>query len=79
MSYEYEYESRITGITYPSAATNSFTYNGLDTRVGKVDSAAMATYRRDGVGVTAPVLNDGSAAYTPGDFAKAVGSVDLRS
>ncbi len=62
----YDYESRVTGITYPSAATNSFTYNGLDTRVGKVDSAGTATYRRDGVGVTDPVLNDGSAAYTPG-------------
>ncbi len=62
----YDYESRVTGITYPSALTNSFTYNGLDTRVGKVDSAGTATYRRDGVGVTDPVLNDGSAAYTPG-------------
>ncbi len=40
--------------------------NGLDTRVGKVDSAGTATYRRTGVGVTDSVLNDGSAAYTPG-------------
>ncbi len=36
-SLTYDYEGRVTGITYPSAATNSFTYNGLDTRVGKVD------------------------------------------
>jgi hypothetical protein len=26
----------------------------------------MSTFRRDGVGVTAPVLSDGSATYTPG-------------
>lgn len=46
--------------------SNSFTYNGLDTRVGKVDSSGTSTYRRDGAGVTAPVLSDGSAVYTPG-------------
>ena len=46
--------------------SNSFTYNGLDTRVGKVDSSGTATYRRDGAGVTASVLSDGSAVYTPG-------------
>jgi len=62
----YDYEGRISQITYPSTATNTFTYNGLDTRVGKVDSAGTSTYKRDGAGVTAPVLNDGSATYTPG-------------
>ena len=62
----YDYEGRITTITYPSTATNTFTYNGLDTRVGKVDSGGTATYKRDGAGVTAPVLNDGAATYTPG-------------
>ena len=62
----YDYESRISTITYPSTATNTFTYNGLDTRVGKVDSAGTSTYKRDGAGVTAPVLNDGAATYTPG-------------
>ena len=65
-SLTYDYEGRITGITYPSSATNSFTYNGMDTRVGKVDSGGTKTYKRDGAGVTAPVLSDGSAAYTPG-------------
>jgi RHS repeat-associated protein len=62
----YDYESRVTGITYPGGATNSFAYNGLDTRVGKVDSAGTSTYRRDGAGVTDPVLSDGTAFYTPG-------------
>jgi len=62
----YDYEGRISQITYPSTATNTFTYNGLDTRVGKVDSAGTSTYKRDGAGVTAPVLGDGGAVYTPG-------------
>ncbi len=50
----------------PNSATNSLSYNGLDTRVGKVDSAGTATYKRDGAGVTAPVLSNGSAAHPPG-------------
>jgi RHS repeat-associated protein len=62
----YDYESRITTITYPNSSTNTFTYNGLDTTVGKVDSGGTKTYKRDGVGVTAPVLSDGPASYTPG-------------
>lgn len=61
----YDFESRVTGITCPNASTNSFTYNGLDTRVGKTDSAGTATFRRMGAGVTAPVLGDGSASFTP--------------
>ena len=62
----YDYEGRISQITYPSTATNTFAYNGLDTRVSKVDSAGTATYKRDGAHVTAPVISDGSAVYTPG-------------
>lgn len=62
----YDFENRLTTITYPSTATNTFTYNGLDTRVGKVDSGGTKTYKRDGVGVTSPVLADGAATYTPG-------------
>ena len=65
-SLTYDYESRVTGITYPSTATDSFTYNGLDTRVGKVDSTGTYTYKRDGANVSDPVLSDGSIAYTPG-------------
>ena len=65
-SLTYDYECRITQITYPSSATNTFTYNGLDTRVGKVDSAGTATYKRDGDYVTAPVLDDRFAKFTPG-------------
>src|SRR5437016_816664 len=62
----YDYENRVTSITYPSSATNTFNYNALDTRVGKVDSAGTASYKRDGVEVTDPVINDAGASYTPG-------------
>jgi len=64
-SLSYDYESRVTGITYPNQSTNSFTYNGLDTRVGMSDSGGSKSFLRDGVSVTSPVLSDGSATYTP--------------
>ena len=53
------------GISYPSTATNSFSYNGADARVGKTDSAGTWTYKRDGTDPTDDVLSDGFAAYTP--------------
>jgi len=62
----YDYRSRVTGITYPSLATNSFTYNGLDTRTSKTDSGGTKGFLRDGASVTDPVLSDGAATYTPG-------------
>jgi RHS repeat-associated protein len=63
--FDYDYEDRITQITYPSTATNTFAYNGLGTRASKVDSGGTKAYLRDGIKVTAPVLSDGSATYTP--------------
>ncbi len=45
--------------------TKSMTYNGLDTRVGMTDSTGSRTFRRAGIGVTSPVLSDGSASFTP--------------
>jgi RHS repeat-associated protein len=63
---DYDYDSRVTQITYPNSSTNTFQYNGLSARSQKVDSAGTANYLRDGVAVTSPVLNDSSATYTPG-------------
>jgi RHS repeat-associated protein len=40
----------------------TYTYNGFDTRVGKNGM----TYHRDGAGVTAPLISDSNATYTPG-------------
>jgi RHS repeat-associated protein len=65
-SLTYDYENRVTGITYPSSATNSFTYNGNDLRMQKVDSAGTANYVCDGTTPASAVLKDGSAVYTPG-------------
>lgn len=65
-SLAYDYESRLTSVTKPGATTDTFSYNGLDTRVGLTDSSGTKSFRRDGAGATAPVLSDGAALYTPG-------------
>ena len=64
-NFSYDYEGRISQIT-GLPTTNTFTYNGFDTRTKKVDSAGTANFKRLGAGVTAPVVDDGSATYTPG-------------
>ena len=62
----YDYESRITSINGPGISS-TYTYNGLNTRVGRTSNVQGSfTYRRDGAGVTAPVLGDGTAKFTPG-------------
>ncbi len=65
-NFSYDYEDRVTQITRSGMTTNSFGYNGVGTRVSKTDSSGSATFMRNGVGVTAPVLSDGAATYTPG-------------
>ena len=62
----YDDENRVTGITYPSSATNSFAYNGLGLRVSKNDSAGAFAYVCDGTAAASAVLKDGAATYTPG-------------
>jgi RHS repeat-associated protein len=64
-SFSYDFESRVTSITKPGMVTNSFTYNGLDTRVGMTDSSGSKSFKRNGVYVTDPVLSDGTASFTP--------------
>jgi YD repeat-containing protein len=56
----------VTGITYPSSATNSFVYNGEDLRVSKTDSAGTSAQITDGTSPASPVLKDARAVYTPG-------------
>ena len=56
----------MTGITYLSSATNSFSYNGLGLRVSKNDSAGAFAYVCDGTDVASAVLKDGKANFTPG-------------
>ena len=62
----YDYESRVSGITYPSSATNTFQYNGNDLRTKKVDSSGTRNYITDGDSPAAAVLSDGLATFTPG-------------
>lgn len=61
----YDLESRVTQISGPGINA-TYSYNGLDTRVGKTENSASNTFRRSGAYVTDPVLGDGSASYTPG-------------
>jgi RHS repeat-associated protein len=62
----YDVENRVTGITYPGGATNTFAYNGEDLRTKKVDSAGTKNYVTDGASPASAVLSDGAAVYTPG-------------
>ena len=62
----YDVENRVTQITYPSSATNTFAYNGEDLRTQKVDSSGTRNYVCDGSSPASAVLKDGSAVYTPG-------------
>jgi RHS repeat-associated protein len=77
-TYTYDQAGRTTsvkvGMGAPSVLTyddedrlktfmgQTYTYNGFDTRVGKNGT----TYHRDGTGVTAPLISDSNATYTPG-------------
>ncbi len=65
-SLTYDYENRVIGITYPSSATNSFTYNGNGLRMQKVDSGGTANYVCDGTTPASAVLKGNRAVYTPG-------------
>ncbi len=65
-SLSYDYEDRLTSVTLPSSVTDTFTYNGMDARTGKVDSTGTYSFKRDGATVTSSVLNDSAAEYTPG-------------
>ena len=60
----YDYESRLTALS--GAQTASYAYNALDTRVSKIEGGTTTDFVRDGVGVTAPVIRDTFASYTPG-------------
>ncbi len=64
-AFVYDYESRVVSVSGPGFG-NSMAYNGLDTRVSLADSGGTKVFKRDGVSVTAPVLGDGTAVFSPG-------------
>ncbi len=64
-SLSYDYEGRVTGITYPNTSSDGFGYNGLGSRTSTSGTNGSRTFLRAGLSVTAPVLGDGTADYTP--------------
>jgi RHS repeat-associated protein len=81
-TYTYDLAGRTTsvkvGMGAPSVLTyddedrlktfmgQTYTYNGFDTRVAKNAGGSVTAYHRDGSGVTAPLISDSGATYTPG-------------
>lgn len=49
----------MTGITYPSSATNNSTYNGIGQRVGKIDSTGTLSYKLADDAIDSNVFADG--------------------
>jgi len=66
VTLSYDVENRVSGISYAGGGSNSFTYNGLNLRTGKVDSGGTKSYVTDGISPASAVLKDGAAVYTPG-------------
>ena len=57
---------RVTTITYPNSSSNSFAYNGLSQRVGKLDSGGQFAYTLADDSIDSNVLADGQASYQYG-------------
>ena len=70
--FTWDYEDRMTSFSGYSQAA-SYGYNGVGSRVTKSGTGGARTYKRDGVGVTAPVLSDGVATMVPGISEKSGG------
>ncbi len=64
----YDDEDRLISVTPPgyTSPLDTYTYNGLGLRVGKVDSTGTYSYICDGTSPGSPVLSDSHAVYTPG-------------
>ena len=57
-----------------SRGSDTFTYNGLNTRTAKTDGGGSFTYKRAGAEQTSPILYDGSANFLPGVSEKRSGT-----
>ncbi len=60
------YEDRLTSLNGGGTTASTYGYNGVGSRVSKSNSNGSRTYKRNGVGVTAPVLSDGVSTMVPG-------------
>ena len=61
----WDYEDRLLTYSGNSQAA-SYGYNGVGSRVSTSGTGGSRTYKRNGVGVTAPVLSDGVSTMVPG-------------
>jgi len=68
-SLTWDFNNKLTGITYPNSSTNSFTTNDLGVRVGLTDSGGSTSYLYDG----SKVLADSRADYTNGGVTGLIG------
>jgi RHS repeat-associated protein len=71
--FTWDFEDRLTNISGGGVPSTNYGYNGVGSRVSKSNSLSSRTYKRNGVGVTAPVLSDGVATMVPGISEKSGG------
>ncbi len=72
-TFTWDYEDRLTNLTGGGVPSTNYGYNGIGTRTSKSNSGGSRNYKRNGVGVTAPVLSDGVATMVPGIAEKSGG------
>ena len=71
--FNWDFEDRLTSISGGGVPSTTYGYNGVGSRVSKSNTQGTRTYKRNGVGVTAPVLSDGVATMVPGISEKSGG------
>ena len=69
----WDFEDRLASISGGGVPSTTYGYNGVGSRVSKSNTQGSRTYKRNGVGVTAPVLSDGVATMVPGISEKSGG------
>ena len=65
-TFTWDYEDRLTNLSGGGVTNTNYGYNGLGSRTSKSNANGSRTYKRNGVGVTAPVLSDGVSTMVPG-------------
>jgi RHS repeat-associated protein len=65
-NYSWDGASHLVAVTSPGFTSNTFSYNGLDTRISKIEAQGTTVSRHDGSTPSSPVIGDSGASYTPG-------------
>ncbi|MEI7985670.1 MAG: hypothetical protein WCI55_08570 [Armatimonadota bacterium] len=71
--FTWDYEDRLTNLSGGGVPSTNYGYNGAGSRTSKSNTLGSRTYKRNGVGITAPVLSDGVATMVPGISEKSGG------